>query len=800
MIKEKTMDNLMNYYKIDMTKSVSNTKNTFKGKHYRITILSDVLIRFEYSKDGIFNDFPTLFAINRKFNELELEIKEDEKYLFIKNKYFTLEYTKESEFYSGRLMPDANLRVTLTGTDKIWYYNHPEVRNFLSTSSSLDNYNGKIKLRKGLYSEEGFATIDDSKNLIIYNDGTIRNNPSKGIDLYLFIYKDNFGLALKSYFDLTGYPTLIPRYALGIWWNKNDEYNENNINELIHKFKNTEIPFSVLLLDSKWSLNSNSYTFNRKQFNDPKRFINNLKTNGIHLGLGINTNNKINANDEKYNDFKTSIASNEESLSLNIYDTNNMIMFLSTIIDNLNNYGVYFYSINDKTNDNVKLNILNHYLYLNYRKYKGKRPMILSRNYFTASHRYSILNSGETFVNWKTLKYLPYYNASASNIGISWWSHPIGGFKEGIEDSELYLRYIQLGVYSPIFRLASEEGKYYKREVWKWDYKTLKICKDYMRMRHRLIPYLYTEAYKYSKYGNTLIQPLYYKYPKLYDEPLYKNEYFFGTELFISPITDAKDNVMNRVVHRIFLPNGEWYDFKTGKKFSGGKRYVTFYKDEDYPVFAKGGSIIPLAVLENNINNTNPPQTLEIQIFPGRSNQYILYEDDGVSATYQEGFYISTSIAFNYSKDTYNVIIKPIDGKSNVISNIRNYKIKFRNTKKAESIITTINKSNVNNKNYASDNDFIIEIPNVPTISELNITIKSEILEIEALRALNEELDEIISDLRIETALKEKIAKIIFSNLEVKRKRIAIRKLRSEGLNRIFIKMFLKLLEYIAEI
>jgi hypothetical protein len=321
-----------------------------------------------------------------------------------------------------------------------------------------------------------------------------------------------------------------------------------------------------------------------------------------------------------------------------------------------------------------------------------------------------------------------------------------------------------------------------------------------MRMRHRLIPYLYTEAYKYSKYGNTLIQPLYYKYPKLYDEPLYKNEYFFGTELFISPITDAKDDVMNRVVHRIFLPNGEWYDFKTGKKFSGGKRYVTFYKDEDYPVFAKGGSIIPLAVLENNINNTNPPQTLEIQIFPGRSNQYVLYEDDGVSATYQEGFYISTSIAFNYSKDTYNVIIKPIDGKSNVISNIRNYKIKFRNTKKAESIITTINKSNVNNKNYASDNDFIIEIPNVPTISELNITIKSEILEIEALRALNEELDEIISDLRIETALKEKIAKIIFSNLEVKRKRIAIRKLRSEGLNRIFIKMFLKLLEYIAEI
>ena len=100
---------------------------------------------------------------------------------------------------------------------------------------------------------------------------------------------------------------------------------------------------------------------------------------------------------------------------------------------------------------------------------------------------------------------------------------------------------------------------------------------------------------------------------------------------------------MNRVLHRIYLPEGTWYDFKTGKKFPGGKRYVTFYKDEDYPVYAKSGSIIPLAIIdENNINSVLPPKKMEIQVFPGVSNNINLYEDDGISSLYKEGYYILT--------------------------------------------------------------------------------------------------------------------------------------------------------------
>ena len=258
---------------------------------------------------------------------------------------------------------------------------------------------------------------------------------------------------------------------------------------------------------------------------------------------------------------------------------------------------------------------------------------------------------------------------------------------------------------------------------------------------------------------------------------------------------------MNRVVHRIFLPNGMWYDFKTGKKFPGGKRYVTFYKDEDYPVYAKSGSIIPLAILdEEDLNNTKPPKKLEIQVFPGVSNNYNLYEDDGISNLYKEGYYILTNIDYNYRKNNYTLIIRPTEGKTGIIPDKRDYLIRFRNTKRPEYVKVNVGKFEVGFTTRTDERDFIIEIPDIPTTQQLTINCGGEAIEIDAVRLINEDIEQIISDLQIETNLKEKIADILFSDESIRKKRISIRKLRVHGLNRLFIKMFLKLLEYISEI
>ena len=791
-------------FKTDITLGKAREDCTFKGNKYRITVLSDVLLRFEYSETGKFNDYPTIFAINRNFAKKPVfTVKQDEKYINITNDYFILEYSKEKPYIASKLVPDSNLRITLKGTDKLWYFGNPEVKNLKGTTYSFDNKTN-ISLSKGLYNLDGFASIDDTMSPVFISDGTIKKNPSDALDVYVFIYKNDFQKALDSYFELTGKPSFIPRYALGVCWNKNEDYTEEELKDIISNFNKINIPLSSILLGSKWNLNKDgktlsNYKFDNEKYKNLEQTINDIHQKNVFLGVTINPKNGITPYDNGYQSLKTKLNIIKDGvIPINVYNTVILETFLNETLTNLN---IDFIKIDEITEDKIKTFMLIHYIYKNLSKNVQRRGLIFSRNPGIASHRYPTLYSGNTKVSWKTLKYLPYFNITSSNLGISYYSHDIGGYEGGVEDSELYTRYVQFGTYSPVFRFSSKEGRYYKREPWKWDIFTESIVKDYIRIRHRLIPYIYSEMYKYSKDGINLIKPLYLDYEKILDEPLYKNEYHFGKELFVCPITEPKDKVMNRVVHRIYLPEGTWYDFKTGKKFPGGKRYVTFYKDEDYPVYAKSGAIVPMAILdENNLNSVKPPEKMEIQVFPGVSNNYDLYEDDGVTNLYKEGYYIVTNIDYNYRKNNYTLILRPTQGKTGIIPDKRDYKIKFRNTKRPEYVKVNVGRFEVEFTTRSDENDFIIEVPNVPTNQQLTINCGGEAIEIDAVRLINEDIDEIISGLLIETTLKEKIADILFSDLTIRKKRIAIRKLKHSGLNKLFIKMFIKLLEYISEI
>ena len=795
------------HFEVDLTKSKTPSSNVFRGKTYRISILSDVLIRFEYSETGSFNDYPTFFASNRSFGKPKITVEEDNNVLIIKNDIFILEYNKEKPFIGSKLMPDQNLKVTIAGTEKIWYFNHPEVKNFKGTAYSLDDTKGNIDFEKGLFSLDGFTTFDDSRTPILDAHGNVLSPNYKNIDTYLFIYNNDFGIGLRDYFNLTSLPPLIPRYDLGVWWNKNEAYGEKDIQNLVYNFKKYDLPMSVLLLNecnrTKNNYSPISFSFDKTKLPNPRGLSEFLHKNKIYLGSNIKTEGLISVEEESYLEFQKYYNKDlNKNIPLNVYDPKLVDSYLKGIINPFLDKGVDFLWMDDNNKENTLRSFtMNYFLYKNFNLNKAKRNFIISRNFGICPHKYSALYSGETLISWKTLKLLPFFNSTAANIGVSWWSHDIGGYKGGTEDAELFMRYVQLGVYSPILRLSSDTGKYYKREPWKWDAKTYKIVHDYLKIRHRLIPYIYSEAKKYSSFGSPLIQPLYYKYPETYDEPLYKNEFYYGSELFVCPITTPKDEIMNRVVHRIFLPNGVWYDFKTGKKFTGGNRYVTFYKDEDYPVYAKTGAIIPLAKLDpQNINDTSAPKTLEIQIFPGRSNTYKMYEDDGTSSMYKEGYSFTTEINYYYKEDDFSVSIEPIEGKLGIIPEKRNYIIRFRNTKFTDGVQVFQDEVNVKCKRYTDENDFVIEFNDISTTSKVFVYCKGKDIEIDANRVINEDLEGIITDLKIKTSLKEEIDKIIFSDSNIKAKRIAIRKLRRKGLPSIFIRMFMKLLEYIEEV
>ena len=160
---------------------------------------------------------------------------------------------------------------------------------------------------------------------------------------------------------------------------------------------------------------------------------------------------------------------------------------------------------------------------------------------------------------------------------------------------------------------------------------------------------------------------------------------------------------------------------------------------------------------------------------------------------------MKTSIDYNYMRNNYTVIIRSIDGKSGIAPERRNYKMVFRNTKQADDVTIYFNSEKLDSENYVDGNDFVVEIKNVPTIGQLTINCKGKDIEIDAVRLINDDLDSILMDLKINTYLKEDIAKIIFGTLPIDKKRIEIRKLKKQGLSAEYMKLFLKLLDYIGE-
>ena len=803
------MYNLGEQFKVGKN-SRPNPKSVIKGEKYRITVLTERLIRLEYCEDGVFEDRATERVFNRFLDIPKFDVMEDAKLLTVTTDYFKLFYVKNAPFKGNRVSPASNLKVEILENidpnkpNRYWYYGIPEVKNYGTPGFQLVN-NKKVELDKGLYSLDGFVSLDDSKSMVIDEDGVFYKRNKECFDIYLFVYLDDFSKCLQDYYKITGFTPLIPRYALGNWWYRNYKYGDEKLEQLVTNFKESKIPISTIILNDEWHLknegkNSNTgFTFDTATFKNPSNTVKFLHDNNIKLGLTINPFEGFTSIDSVYSETIKYLKPDKNGVvPFDVYDPRVIDVYLKFYIHQLDSLGIDFYFVDYSDKDKLKeLSILKHYQYYDMMKYNGRRPLLYGYNSCMCSHRYSVLYSGKNVVSWDSLREIPIFNINSTNCGVTWWSHDIGGYHNGIEDNELFIRFVQLGTFSPIMKLSSESGKYYKREPWRWGIKTYDITKDYMQLRHRLIPYIYSESYRLSRFGTPLLYPLYYTNPQMYDDPLYRNEYYFGSQFFISPILNSKDYVMDRVIHKFYIPEGTWYDFITGKKFPGNRRYVSFFRDQDYPVFVKMGAIIPMAV-GDDIYSTKPPKNMEIQIFPGQSNNFVMYEDDGETNLYLKNNYVLTSIDYNYMPNNYTVIIRALEGKGDIIPTLRNYKFVFRNTKKAEDVTIYKDYEQIPFTSYVDGPNFIVEVKDIPTFGhQLTVNCKGQDIEIDAVRLVNEDIEGIISDLQIKTEQKEQIDKIMFSDLSIRKKRIAVRRLQNKKLEKKFIQLALKLLEYV---
>ncbi len=516
-----------------------------------------------------------------------------------------------------------------------------------------------VQLGYGVCSKNGVAVLDDSNSLTLDKDGTVKPIVADGTDEYVFAFGDDYQGAVKSLFDICGNTPLIPRFALGNWWSRYYRYTDKEYLSILNKFKKNDIPLTVATIDMDWHYSDfvdeekeitkqgrntefhggnngwTGYSWNKNLFPDYKAFLKKIKDMGLKITLNLHPADGIRWWEDQYEQMAKAVGIDpitNQKINFNIVDTNFINNYFKILHKPFERDGVAFWWIDWQQGEQSEMAgldplwSLNHYHYLD-NALNNNSPLILSRYCNVGSHRYPLGFSGDTLVTWDTLKYLPYFTATATNVGYTWWSHDIGGHMLGETDCELYLRHLQFGVFSPINRLHSSNALTVTKEPWFYKNGTGEIAKVWLQLRHKLIPFIYSKNYETMEKGNALIKPLYYKY-KLKKAFEYKQEYIFGDKFIVAPVTEklGKDGYA-RV--KVWLPRGKWTDIFTNDEYDInddlGKEFVVYRGLDSIPVFAESGGILPLSLdVGNAIDN---PKKLHVNLYSGDGN-FDLIEDD----------------------------------------------------------------------------------------------------------------------------------------------------------------------------
>jgi alpha-glucosidase (family GH31 glycosyl hydrolase) len=213
------------------------------------------------------------------------------------------------------------------------------------------------------------------------------------------------------------------------------------------------------------------------------------------------------------------------------------------------------------------------------------------------------------------------------------------------------------------------------KEPWKKSYAVNKISEEFLRLRHKLIPYMYSANYRTHKYGEPICMPMYYRYDV--DEAYSaKNQYIFGGQLMVCPITAPTDKKLNLAAVDVWLPEGRWTDIFNGRIYEGG-RIVKMYRDLDsIPVLAPAGAIVPMYKNDRS-NELSLEQPLEIHIWRGNGH-YEMYDDDGETCNFENGKFALTHFDLVENEGKLTLTITPPEQSNGVLPDEREIIVKFR--------------------------------------------------------------------------------------------------------------------------
>ena len=662
---------------ITKTDAVADKSQIYSGNGWRVTYLTPRLVRFE---SGAFTDMPSVAVWFRRFDSGNMKAEE-------KGSVITIE-TDEAVFTVKSLKPYS---VYFKDTKRTEVF--AKQKNLKGTCRTLDMTNGSAKLGDGFITENGAYLFDDSDSLLIDENGRFVKREGEGKDYYLFAYGKNYRETINAFYNISSRVPMIPRFALGVWWSRYHAYTQQEYLDLMLRFKDEGIPLTVATVDMDWhwvkikdkfGLKYNGwtgYSWNTDLFPDYKAFLKELHDMNLSVTLNLHPADGFREYEDMYEDMAKATGIDPKSkkpVEFSCSDDNFWNAYFDIGHKPYERDGVDFWWIDwqqGKKSDAQGLDpllALNHYHFLDNAE-NGKLPLILSRYSGAGSHRYPLGFSGDTLISWKSLDFQPYFTANAANAAYTWWSHDIGGHMFGTRDDELYIRWLQLGVFSPIMRLHSSNMLALGKEPWKYSAEVCRAAKEWLRLRHKLIPYIYTMDHRTHTDGVALCEPMYYPYPE--NESAYKvpNQFMFGSELMVCPITSPNSKKILMGSTKAWIPDGRWTDIFTLKSYTGEKTLELFRDTETMPVLAKEGAIIPMSADEGN--SSANPESFEIWAFSG-NGEFVLKEDDG-SVDFKNH---TASTKFEISCDNGKIrfTVNAAEGDTSVIPQNRNYKIRVR--------------------------------------------------------------------------------------------------------------------------
>ena len=671
----------------------------------RFTVLGSRLVRMEWAADGKFEDRATFGVVNRKMHVPQYTVKKSGKKVTIRTADLTLTYSGNGKFDENNLsvtftMADPAAKKGIRTV--VWHPGMDDSGNLLGTTRTLDGCDGvntKEPYDKGVVSRDGWAVIDESDRQVFvpvesdWKNWVANREPGDRQDLYMFAYGHDYKQAVSDFVKIGGQIPLPPKYTLGYWWCRYWQYSDFEFVGLGKQIRSLSIPIDVMVLDMDWHetwslikgknspkdefgqrIGWTGYTWQKKLFPNPANCLQDLHNLGLRTTLNLHPASGIQPYEEPYDRFVKDYLSrtsdydgpkdyinadgSKAPVPFRIDDENWADAYFNSVIRPFERQGVDFWWLDWQQWRISKYTPgLSNTFWLNYTFFNdmvrqsesegiyARRPVIYHRWGGLGSHRYQIGFSGDTFASWKVLSYLPWFTSTASNVGYGYWGHDIGGHMQpkGVQstDPELYTRWIQNGVFTPIFKTHSTKDQTMEKRFWVFP-EYFDAMRDAVRLRYDLSPYIYNAARQTYDTGISMCRPMYYDYAEDNEAYDFKEQYMFGDDILATVVCEPVDSVTALAGRTVWFPEGnDWYDVATGTMVKGGQVLDLKYTVNENPYYVKAGAVIPMA--GSDIRSLQEKSdVLKFFIAPGDGESSTsVYEDDGETQAYKEEYAVT---------------------------------------------------------------------------------------------------------------------------------------------------------------